>query len=128
MGKPIMMGRKTYESIGRPLPGRRNIIISRNPNYQKTGCEVYNSIVTAIQACRNVQELMIIGGSGLYKVLLPSADKIYLTFINSEFSGDTFFPDFDQSQWREIKRIDITDDNQVDFDYSFITLSRVTIN
>ena len=94
MGKPILMGRKTYESIGRPLPGRQNIIISRNPDYQQLGCEVYHSIDSAIDACSGKEELMIIGGASFYQAMLPKASYLYLTRIHKTFDGDTFFPEF----------------------------------
>ena len=122
MGKPILMGRKTYESIGRPLPGRQNIIISRNPDYRQLGCEVYHSIDFVIDACRGNEELMIIGGASIYQAMLPKASYMYLTRIHKTFEGDTFFPEFDLSEWCEIERIDVTDDDTVEFDYSFITL------
>ena len=122
MGKPILMGRRTYESIGRPLPGRENIIISRNPAYQQEGCEVFHSIDSAIEFCIGNEELMVIGGASFYQALLPKASHLYLTQIHQSFEGDTYFPEFDRSEWCEIERVDITDDESVDFGYSFITL------
>ena len=96
MGSPIVMGRKTYESIGRPLPGRSNIIISRNLDYQQAGCLVFNDIKAAIEASsKDAEEIFIIGGAELYKATLPHADNLYLTLINQDFNGDTFFPEID---------------------------------
>ena len=122
MGKPILMGRKTFESIGRPLPGRDNVIISRNPGYQQQGCQVYNSIEAAISVCKDNAEVMIIGGASFYQAMLPKASYIYLTQIHESFEGDTFFPEIDRAQWNEVKRLDVTDDPTVNFNYSFITL------
>ena len=125
MGSPIVMGRKTYESIGRPLPGRSNIIISRNLDYQQTDCLVFNDIKTAIAASsKDAEEIFIIGGAELYKATLPLADNLYLTLINQEFTGDTFFPEIDFKAWSEVSREDISDDPSVNFSYSFLKLSK----
>lgn len=125
MGSPILMGRKTYESIGRPLPGRDNIIVSRNVDYQQNGCFVFNSIDQAIARCEQYDEIFIIGGATFYNAMLPKADTLYLTQINQSFEGDTFFPDIQQEEWEEVAREDIDDDSSVDFTYSFLTLDRV---
>lgn len=127
MGAPILMGRKTFESIGRPLPGRRNIIISRNPAYRQTGCETFTDLDQALGSCRDAEEIFVIGGAKLYQTLLPLAETIYLTEINREFAGDTFFPEFDRQVWREIDRQDIDDDETVDFSYSFIKLQKMDL-
>ena len=125
MGSPIVMGRKTYESIGRPLPGRSNIIISRNLDYQQAGCLVFNDIKAAIEASsKDAEEIFIIGGAELYKATLPHADNLYLTVINQDFDGDTFFPEIDFKAWTEASREDISDDPSVNFNYSFLKLSR----
>ena len=125
MGSPIVMGRKTFESIGKPLIGRKNIIISRNPDYQQQGCFVFDSIDNALQECRDENEVFIIGGASLYKSLFSLADRLYLTEIKQAFEADTFFPEFDLTEWQEVAREDVSDDNSVDFDYSFITLERL---
>jgi len=127
MGSPILMGRKTYESIGKPLPGRRNIIISRNPDYQREGCLVFNDIEKAIEACRQYDEIFIIGGASFYQAILPKADSLYLTQINKEFEGDTFFPVINKNEWKEVARENIDGDESVDFSYSFIKLVRKSI-
>ncbi len=125
MGSPIVMGRKTYESIGRPLPGRSNIIISRNLDYQQADCLVFNDIKTAIEASsKDAEEIFIIGGAELYKATLPHADNLYLTLINQDFNGDTFFPEIDFKAWTEASREDISDDPSVNFSYSFLKLSK----
>ncbi|MEI6269044.1 MAG: dihydrofolate reductase [Methylococcaceae bacterium] len=125
MGSPILMGRKTYESIGRPLPGRTNMIISRNLDYQQEGCLVFNDLKTAFKkADENTDEIFIIGGSDLYKAILPMADTIYLTLINRDFEGDTFFPEIDLNEWSEVTREDIKDDPDTPFSYSFLKLEK----
>jgi dihydrofolate reductase len=125
MGSPILMGRKTYESIGRPLPGRTNIIISRNPEYQQDGCLVFNDIEAAIKkGCETAGEIFVIGGADLYEAILPIADALYLTIIDKEFQGDTFFPDIDLNAWIEVERENICDDPDAAFSYSFLKLEK----
>ncbi|MEI6333073.1 MAG: dihydrofolate reductase [Methylococcaceae bacterium] len=125
MGSPILMGRKTYESIGRPLPGRTNMIISRNLDYQQEGCLVFNDLKTAFKkAAENTDEIFIIGGSDLYNAILPMADTIYLTLISRDFEGDTFFPEIDWNEWSEVTREDIKDDPDTSFSYSFLKLEK----
>ncbi|MEQ1635404.1 MAG: dihydrofolate reductase [Methylococcales bacterium] len=124
LGNPILMGRKTHESIGRPLPGRVNIIISRDPDYHAIGCEVFNNSAAALDYCRSYAELFVIGGSSLYASMLPCADFIYLTAIHQAFEGDTFFPEIPCEQWQAIERMDIDDDPSVPFNYSFIKLAK----
>ena len=125
MGSPIVMGRKTYESIGKPLPGRTNIIISRNLEYQQSDCLVFNNINTAIETIgKDAEEIFIIGGAELYKATLPHADNLYLTLIQQDFIGDTYFPEIDFKAWTEVSREDISDDPSVNFSYSFLKLSK----
>ncbi|MDO9107102.1 MAG: dihydrofolate reductase [Methylovulum sp.] len=121
MGAPIVMGRKTFEAIGRPLPGRTNIIISRNPAYRQDGCLVFDDIEAALDvAGQHAEEIFIIGGATLYETLLPRADTLYLTTINQDFDGDAFFPAWHNEDWREVAREDIDDDPDVPFSYSFL--------
>ena len=125
MGSPILMGRKTFESIGRPLPGRTNIILTRNPAYTQEGCVVANDLETALQTgCQSAGEIFVIGGSDLYQALLPRAGTIYLTEIKKEFPGDTFFPKVDMREWLEVEREDVDDDEEAGFSYSFLRLDR----
>lgn len=124
MGAPILMGRKTYESIGRLLPGRTNIIISRNSDYQQDGCLVFNSIEQAVASCQQYDEIFVIGGATFYEAMIELADKLYLTEINKEFEADTFFPVINRAEWKEVAREDILNDSTVDFSYSFITLEK----
>ena len=127
MGYPILMGRLTFESIGRPLPGRTNIIISRNPDYRPEGCIVIDSVEAAIShGCQLADEVFVIGGFTLYQATLPIANTLYITQINHDFVGDTFFPDFDRNQWVEVQREDLVDDAKVDFTYSFLKLQKIT--
>lgn len=95
MGKPIIMGRNTFESIGRALPGRRNIVISRNADYQASGAEVVHSLEEAIALVSDQPEIMIIGGQQIFTQALPIADRLYITKIDHEFEGDTFFPEYE---------------------------------
>ncbi|WP_421262109.1 type 3 dihydrofolate reductase [Aeromonas jandaei] len=106
LGKPVLMGRKTFESIGRPLPGRRNLVISRNPDYQADGIEVVGAVEAALAllADNEVAEVMVIGGGHLYAELLPKADCLYLTRIELEVEGDTRFPAFADEQWQCVER------------------------
>lgn len=124
MGQPIIMGRKTFESIGRPLPGRKNIIISRNPDYQQQGCLVFNDIDSALESCTNCNEVFVIGGATLYAVTLARADRLYITEIQQTFAGDTWFPDINKKLWKMVDREDINDDQSVDFNYRFIVYER----
>lgn len=98
MGKPIIMGRKTFESIGRPLPGRRNIVITRNESYAAEGIETVSSLDAALALVKDVPEIMIIGGAQIFEQSLALADKLYITLIDHEFKGDTYFPKYDG--WR----------------------------
>lgn len=124
MGSPIMMGRKTFDAIGHPLPGRENLIISRNVDYQQDNCRVFSSLESGLSYASTCDELFIIGGATLYEALLPTADYLYLTLIDRYFDGDTYFPEIDYTTWRELSRDDITDDPQVDYSYSFIKLGK----
>lgn len=101
MGKPILMGRKTFDSLGKVLPGRTNIVITRNPNYRPAGCQVFSNIPDALGTFSNCAELIVIGGASFYEQMLPRAYTLYITEIDEKFKGDTFFPTFDHSEWSE---------------------------
>lgn len=101
-GGVIIMGRKTFESIGRALPNRRNIIISRNTEYKQEGCEVFSSIESAISNLKDEEKIFIIGGGEIYKSTLPLATKIELTVVEQDYEGDTLFPVIDMSKWQVI--------------------------
>lgn len=124
-GHPILMGRKTYESIGKPLPNRTNIIMTRDPYYQVDHCIVVSSIDDAIAAASDEhQEFFIIGGAEIYQQLLPSIQRLYLTLIHQEFEGDVYFPELNMSEWEEISRAAHTADEKNVYAYSFIVLER----
>ena len=125
LGKPILMGRKTFESLASPLPGRQNIVVSRNYAYNPKGCSVYHSVDQVLQAFNNCEEMMVIGGATFYKQLLPIADRLYLTLVHRNFEGDTFFPPYNQNQWREIEREDFYQANDQDIPYSFVQYERI---
>ncbi len=124
MGKPIIMGRKTYESIGRPLPGRVNIVLTGDVTYRAEGCEVVHSIAQALQVAGAVEEAMIVGGSDLYRQTIGDADRLYLTLVKAEVEGDAWFPKIDSRQWREIKREAHRADDSNQYDYAFVVLER----
>ncbi|MEK5231981.1 dihydrofolate reductase [Lysinibacillus sp. FSL K6-0232] len=96
MGKPMIMGRKTFESIGRPLPGRRNIVITRDSNYSAEGIEIATSLEAALALAGDVPEIMIIGGEQIFSLSMALADRLYITKINHSFQGDTYFPSYEQ--------------------------------
>jgi dihydrofolate reductase len=107
MGKPIVMGRRTFESIGRPLPGRRNIVVSRSAKVTEQ-VEYVSSLPGALELCAQAPEIMIIGGAAMYGAALPLANRLYLTFLEQAFSGDVYFPVVDWACWRETAREQIT--------------------
>ena len=117
MGHPIVMGRKTYESLGRLLPGRTTVIVSRNRDYAVPGALVVASLQEALAACRHEQEIFIIGGAELYKEALTLADRLYLTEIDADFEGDAYFPDFASNRWREVSRQPHIGANGLPFSY-----------
>ncbi len=126
LGKPVLMGRKTYESIGKPLPGRTNIIISRDSDYQVPGCIVAHSIDAALTAAAGHEEIMVIGGAALYQQLLPRADRLYLTLIDEDFKGDAWFPEIQPEQWQERERVDHAPDAANSYHYSFLMLQKMS--
>lgn len=99
MGKPIVMGRLTWESIGRPLPGRQNIVITRRANYHAEGCDVVESPAAALAIAGDVEEIMIIGGGQIYDLFLPKASRLYLTRVQTEIEGDAYFPEISELDW-----------------------------
>lgn len=125
MGHPVVMGRKTYESIGRPLPGRRNLVITRNRGYSAPGCEVVHSFDAAIAACRGAQEIFVIGGAELYRESLPRAHCLEFTEIRAKIEGDATFPEFSMSEWHETGREIHSDEAGIPFRYDFARYERV---
>ena len=123
MGRPIVMGRKTYETIGRPLPGRRNIVMTRQPDYRAEGCEVVGSLDEALARAGD-GEVFVIGGADVYRAALPRASRIHLTRVDGLFEADTFFPDIDEREWREVERVPGTVDDRNRHAHVFVTLER----
>ena len=122
MGHPVIMGRKTWESIGRPLPGRRNIIVSRNADYKATGGELVDSLDEALKILSEFERVFVIGGEQLFTQAFPKADRLYITEIDLDIEGgDTFFEVPNPSDWKEVER---TPGSEGDITFSFITLER----
>lgn len=124
MGHHIVMGRKTYDSIGKPLPGRTTVIITRNMDYAVPGCIAVNSIDAALTVCHGDSEVFFVGGAELYAQALHIAHRIYLTEIKRDFPGDAYFPPFDPSQWDEVSREKHTTTNSEPYDYHFVVYDR----
>ena len=124
-GKSILMGRKTYDSIGRPLPNRRNIVITRNSNISIPGGVVVSSIDDALELTKDDLEVMVIGGASLCEQLLPKVNRLYITKIDGEFEGDVFFPKYDDFDWLEVSCESHPKDNSNAYSYKFIVLDRV---
>lgn len=125
MGHTVIMGRKTYESIGKPLPGRRNIVVTRQEEFSANGCEIANSLQDAVDLCTKEQEVFIVGGGEVYKQAIHAADKIYLTRIYGQFEGDTVFPEINFSEWRLTKYLKHHSDEKNPYDYSFSEYERL---
>jgi dihydrofolate reductase len=124
LGKPVIMGRKTFESLGKPLEKRTNIVLTANRDYHADGCIITHSMDEALSAAKGCEEVMIIGGAAIYALFLPRADRLYLTQIHARFSGDVYFPDFNPADWQEAKRIDCQPDEKNLHSYSFVFLHR----
>lgn len=122
--KTVLMGRKTYESIGFPLPNRRNIIVSRNANFQARGCEVVGSIDAALALAKKDDEVMVMGGASFYEQMLPNVDRLYITQIEGAFDGDAYFPEFDRNDFVETFRETHTPDEKNKHAYHFTILDR----
>ncbi len=125
MGHHIIMGRKTFDSIGRPLPGRTTVIVSRRRDYEVPGCVVAHSVADAVQACGDDPEVFFVGGAELYAQALAVADRIYLTEIQAEFPGDACFPEFAPDAWQETERVRHQVDGPGGLEYHFVTYDRL---
>jgi len=123
-GHTIIMGRKTFDSVGKPLPNRRNIVVTRQ-HIVIPGCEVVNSIADALELCKSEDEVFIGGGAEIYRAAMHRTDRIYLTIVHRHFEADTFFPETGQNEWKEVSYEDHQADHKNPFAYSFITLERV---
>lgn len=125
IGHTIVMGRKTYESINKPLPQRKNIILTQDKSFQAPGCEILHSVAEIYKLKQSPEEIFIIGGAKIYQLCLPYADRIYLTIIHHAFTGDTFFPEFNNAEWYEESREKHAIDQENKYAYSFIKLTRL---
>lgn len=123
-GHSVIMGRKTFESIGKALPGRRNIVVSRQEFFKADGCTVVKSLQAAVDLCQKEKEVFIIGGAEVYKQAINAADRIYLTRIYNEFEGDSYFPEINFSNWKLTKYEKFHSDENNKFDYSFAEYER----
>ena len=125
VGKPVVMGRKTFETLKRPLGKRRNIILTRNTTYKAPkDCIVAHSVADVLENCKGAEELMVCGGAPIYQAFLPYANRLYLTQIHAAFEGNVYFPEFDITAWEEVKRIDGEPDERNPYSYSFLFLER----
>lgn len=124
-GKPILMGRKTYESIGRPLPGRTNIVLTHDIAYLAPGCVVVSSLEEAFKVAEQFEELMVIGGAKVYELCLPFASKLYITQIEKIFEGDAKFPKIDLSHWQEMDKQTILATEENDFIYHYLQYEKI---
>ncbi|MGV6825636.1 MAG: type 3 dihydrofolate reductase [bacterium] len=124
MGKPMLMGRKTWESLPGLLPGRRHVVITRDPAYRAEGADTVNSIDEALAATSEADEVMVVGGANLYGQFLAIADRMYLTRVDTDVEGDAWFPDFDAKYWQEVASESHSADDRNAFDYEFVTLER----
>jgi len=124
LGKPVLMGRKTYDSIGRPLQGRANLVLTRDRSWRAQGVTAVHSLEHALAQAGEVAELVAIGGAEVYRLVLPVARRIYLTHVHADLPGDTFFPEFDPTQWADVEYTTHPADSQHLYPLTFVTLER----
>jgi len=124
MGKPILMGRKTFESIGRPLPGRTSLVLTRSRDWSSAGTVVVHSLSEALERAGEVGELVVVGGAEIYRLALPRAQRVYLTRVHASVEGDTVFPALDEREWRESAREEHAADERHAYAMSFCVLER----
>ncbi|WP_111976994.1 type 3 dihydrofolate reductase [Algibacillus agarilyticus] len=124
LGKPIIMGRKTFESIGRPLPGRRNIVLSTQSASPHPDVVLVNNIDDALKAAGDVEEVMIIGGGKIYEAFLPSAHQLYITYVDADLDADTYFPELQQNEWQEIDNTPGIVDEKNKYPHRFVILEK----
>ncbi|MGV0925519.1 dihydrofolate reductase [Empedobacter tilapiae] len=126
-GHPIIMGRKTFESLGRPLPNRTNIVVTRDQNWNAEGIEIASSLSKAIVAAKKIDDdIYIIGGGNIYKQAMEFTDVLYITEVHHEFDGDTYFPEIDSDEWEEVEREDFKKNEKHPYAYSFVTYKKIT--
>jgi dihydrofolate reductase len=126
MGRPMLMGRRTFDSIGRALPGRRSLVLTHRPADLPPGVEAVDSLAAALAACKGEPELCVIGGAGVFRQALPLANRLELTLVHAVIEGDVLFPEYDASQWREVARHEHPADERHRWPMSFVTLERTT--
>jgi dihydrofolate reductase len=124
MGHHMIMGRKTFDSIGKPLPGRTTVVVTRNTDLSIAGCLIAHSLNEAIEACAGDEEIFIVGGAELYRQAVPVVDMLYITEIQQDVEGDAHFPEFDKSAWQEISREVRSQDTPQPLEYHFVTYRR----
>jgi dihydrofolate reductase len=125
MGKPVIMGRKTHESIGKPLPGRTNIVLTRRRGYVAEGCTVVHNAEEALGAAGGAEECMVIGGAAVYRMFLPLAGRLYLTRVEAEAEGEVRFPEYRPEAWKEISKEGFPADDKNEYPYTFIVYERL---
>jgi dihydrofolate reductase len=125
MGKPMIMGRATYESIGRALPGRRSIVLSRQAGFEADGCDIARTIEEALEIAGDVDEVMVIGGGRIYEQFLPLADRIYLTRVDAHIEGDTWLPDIDRDEWHVVAVESFPESDGRQYGFFIETLERI---
>lgn len=125
LGGTVIMGRKTYESIGKPLPKRRNIVITRTESYLAAGAEIVHSLEEALSIAESDEKVFIIGGGEIYRQAINSADMLYITKVDRTYDADTFFPDIEHSQWKEVDRVDFERGATYEYPFSFFTYKKL---
>ena len=128
LGKPVLMGRKTWESIGKPLPGRRNIVLTSQTDFKAEGCTVVHSIMEALEAAGDAEELMVMGGADCYRKMLPLAEKLYITIVHTLTEGDVSFPLYNPAQWVETFHEELAADAAHPFDLTFLIMEHFENN
>ena len=124
LGKPVLMGRKTFQSIAGPLSGRQNIVLTRQTGFRAEGCQLVNSVEKALERAAEADELMVIGGAECYRQTLPLAEKLYLTIVHGPVEGDVRFPPYEEREWREAFREERSADKENGYDMTFLILER----
>lgn len=124
IGKPLIMGRRTWESIGHPLPGRTSIVLTRDAGFRCDGCLIARTPDEALKLAGAVAEVIVFGGAAVFKAFLPRADRIYLTEVDADVGGDTFFPPLDPKEWEVLEAVEHPADERHPYDFSFLTLER----
>jgi len=125
MGKPILMGRKTFESIGKALPGRKNIVITRDNNFAAEGVIIVHSIAAALEESKEFDDVMVIGGASFYEQMLSEVDTLYVTVVHQNFDADAFFPEIKMDEWEVVEQVKHEVDEKHAYPFSFITYQRV---